>query len=199
MCTEHDLDGLGLEIVSQLVKGAWDLRDLTLYGCEIDAKGFLLLSQGNWPRLNHLTVSGNCLDAEGIALLVKGDWPWLTGINLSFNSPLEAGAIAIAHLSAANWLIEYLTIQGTLFSADMVAALANLQLPYLVSLELKDSGLTAAAVSELARADWPELSYLHLNIGDDELVAVAVLLGLDVDMLKSAGCDGENCISKELF
>ena len=53
-----------------------------------------------------------------------------------------------------------------------------------------ESGLTAAAVSELARADWPRLA--HLNLSHVDLDAVCVLLGLDLEQmqtLKSGACD----------
>ena len=72
----HALDGLGLDIVSQLVKGTWtELESLSLSGCELKAEEFLLLSQGNWPGLTYLDVSGNCLDADGMASLANGNWP----------------------------------------------------------------------------------------------------------------------------
>ena len=96
----------------------------------------------------------------------------------------------ISHLSATNWPLHSLTICDTLVSIDMAAELAGLQLPNLRELDLPDSGLTAAAVSELARADWPSLTYLGL--GHDDLGAVAVLLGVDLDKvqeLRSDACD----------
>lgn len=40
------------------------------------------------------------------------------------------------------------------------------------------SGLTAAAVSELAKANWPSLR--DLSIGHDDLDVLAVLLGFDI-------------------
>ena len=185
----HDLDGLGLEIVSQLVKGTWtDLETLRLCDCDLTAEGFLILSQGDWPCLMFLDISGNCLNAEGMALLAKGNWPLLTSLDLSFDPTMDAGAIA--HLSAANWSLTNLTISDTPFSADMAAELADLQLPNLESLYLMESGLTAAAVSKLARADWPRLTYLNLSHAD--LDAVCVLLGLNlekVQALKSSACD----------
>ena len=187
MSLVRDLDGLGLEIISQLVKGTWtQLVHLSLSDCNLKAEGFLILSQGIWPSLKCLDVSGNCLDAEGMALLAKGNWPLLTFITLSFD-PTTA---AIAHLSAANWRITKLVIKHTPFSADMAAELADLQFPNLSTLVLRGSGLTAAAVSELARADWPSLTTLSLD--HDDLDAMAVLLGLDlekVQKLESDACD----------
>ena len=82
-----------------------------------------------------------------------------------------------------------LVIEDTPVSADMAAQLADLQLPNLETLYLTRSELTAAAVPELARADWPSLSHLHLS--HDDIDAVAVLLRLDLEMvqaLKSYAC-----------
>ena len=47
--------------------------------------------------------------------------------------------------------------------AAMAAELAQLQLSNLISVTLVKTGLTAAALSELARADWPALKMLHFN------------------------------------
>lgn len=122
MSPMHDLDGLGLQIVSQLVHGTWTrLVHLGLAECEIRSEGFLLLSQGKWPCLTFMDVSGNCLDAEGMSLLARGNWPRLATINLSSSPKLDA--VAVAHLSVANWFAQNLTIAGTPFSANMVATL----------------------------------------------------------------------------
>ena len=87
-------------------------------------------------------------------------------------------AVAIAHLSTANWQILTLVIRGTPFSAHMAAELADLRLPNLRVLHVPlGSGLKAAAVSELARADWPSL--VNLRIDHDDLAAVALRLGVD--------------------
>lgn len=186
MSNVHDLDGWGLGVVLQLVKGTWThLAHLSLSWCELKATSFLILSQGNWPRLKFLDVSGNCLDAEGMALLVRGNWPLLRTILLSFD-PTKA-AVAVAHLSAANWLIGDMLISHTPFSADLAAALADLQLPNLSFLHLSGSDLTAAAVSELAQADWPRLKTLSLDLHD--LDAVAVLLGVDEENLQDFKSD----------
>lgn len=188
----HDLHGLGLEIVSQLVNGTWtQLTNLNLCDCDLKAEAFLLLSQGNWPGLACLDVSGNYLDTEGVALLAKGNWPLLRFITLSFDPTMDS--VAIAHLSATNWYIRFLTIKDTRFSVGMAAELSDLQLPNLRTLDLVDSGLTAAAVSKLARADWPSLYYLYLSHDDlADLNAVCVLLGLDLESVqasKSCACD----------
>ena len=188
MSLVHDLDGLGLEVLSQLVKGIWtQLKMLHLSECDLEVKGFLMLSQGNWPCLKFLDITRNRLDAQGIAMLAKGNWPSLTSIILSLDPPVDA--IAIAHLSAANWPIEVLEIEDTSFNTEMAAELADLQLPNLRVLHLMGPGLTAAAVSELARADWPSLR--DISIGHGHLDAVAVLLGFDLTKmqeLKSDGC-----------
>ena len=174
MSLVHDQDGLGLEIISQLVKANFtQLMHLCLSDCNLKAEGFLILSQGNWPGLKSLDVSGNCLDAEGMALLAKGNWPLLTHVTLNFDSTMDA--VAIAHLSAANWQIARLVIKDMPFSADMAAELADLQLPNLRVLHV-GFGLMAAAVSELARSDWPSL--VNLRIDHDDLDAVAPLLGV---------------------
>ena len=176
MCHGEELSCLGLDILSQLVKGTWTcLTHLRLCECELTAEALLLLSQGNWPRLSILDVSGNCLDAEGMALLAKGDWPSLMHLYLSFNPTQNAGAIS--YLQAANWPVEYLTISDTPVSVDMAAELAGLQLPSLKMLRLTNSVMTTAAVSELARAHWPILE--NLSFGHDDLHTVAVLLGID--------------------
>ena len=190
MSDVHNLDGLGNKIVSQLVTGRWThLVRLLLSDCDLQAEEFLLLGQGNWPGLMWLDVSGSSLDAKGMAWLAKGNWPRLFSIKLSVNPTL--GARAIAQLGAANWLKEELVITDTPFSTDMAAALADLQLPKLRELRLKGSGLTAAAVSELARADWPNLRDLSMH--HDDLDAVAVVLG-KVDELKSnTSFDAQYC------
>lgn len=92
----HDLDGLGLEIISQLVKGTWTpLEELNLFaiGCGLNTEAFLLLSQGNWPGLTCLNIIGNSLNAEGLALLVKGNWPLLASIIISFDPTMDAVAL----------------------------------------------------------------------------------------------------------
>ena len=61
----------------------------------------------------------------------------------------------------------------------MAAELADLQLPHMAMLHLMGADLTAVAVSELARADWPSLKLL--SFGHDDLDAVAVLLGVDLE------------------
>ena len=176
----EELHGLGREIASQLVQGTWTtLVDLCLMGCDLRSPEFLLLSQGNWPHLQYLDVSKNCLDAEGMAALAKGKWPLLMSINLGSNPTLDAAAIA--HLSAANWPIAQLKLSHTPVSAVMAAELAHLQLPDLMRLHLNNTGLTAAAVSELARADWPLLRYLSLGLDDVEAVGS---LGLDLDKVQ---------------
>ena len=184
------LDGLGMEIVSQLVKGTWtSLVYLDLMDCDLRAPDFLVLSQGNWPGLKSLDVSHNCLDAEGMASLAKGNWPVLMCFSLGSNPTLDAAAIA--HVSAANWPIRLLDLSHNRVSTDMAAELADLQLPNLMHLYLTNTALTAAAVSELARADWPILKYLTL--GHDDLDAMGGPLGLDLDKLqepKSEGPDG---------
>ena len=164
------------------------METLDLSDCHLRTEGFFILSQGDWPCLLLLDLSGNCLNAEGLALLAKGNWPLLIIIALSFDPTMDGAAIA--HLSAANWPLKSLSISNTPFSADMVAKLADLQLPSLESLYLNESGLTAADVSELARAHWPSLIYLNLSHAD--LDAVCVLLGLNlekVQALKSGACD----------
>ena len=190
----HDLDGLGSEIVSQLVQGTWThLMYLSLSECKLRAQAFLLLSQGNWPSLMYLDASGNCLDAEGMALLAKGNWPLLTHVTLSFDPTMDA--VAMAHLSAANWRIAQLVITRTPFSAGMAAQLADLWLPNLSGLVPKGSRLTAAAVSELAKADWPSLRNLCLD--HDDLNAVAVLLGLDLEKVHKLKSDASEAILQQ--
>ena len=191
MSRVHDLDGLGIEVVSQLVKTTWTkLVHLHLPECDVKAQGFLMLSQGVWPGLKFLDVSRNCLDAEGIALLAKGNRPSLTNINLSFDPTMNA--VAIAHLSAANWPTEELVIEDASFSIDMAAELADLQLPNLMALDLMKSHLTIAAVSELARADWPSLRMLSFGHNDPD--AVAILLGLKLDLKKMQKLKSDACL-----
>ena len=180
----EDLDGLGLEIVSQLVHGAWTgLRSLTLSRCKLKAKGFLILSQGNWPSLTFLSVSGNSLDVEGMASLAKGNWPLLTGINLSFIRTMDAIANrAIAHLSTVNWPIQSLMMLNTPISIDMAAELAALRLPKLRRLFFQNSFVTEAAVAELARANWPRLR--SFSIGHNDLGVMNGVLRLDLEQVE---------------
>lgn len=158
---------------------------LSLSKCGLNAEAFLLLSQGNWPCLACLDVSGSCLDVEGMAFLAKGNWPLLAAIILSFSPTL--GAVAIAHLSAANWPIGALMIEDTPLSVDMAAELADLQLPNLIALYLVRCDLAAAAVSKLASADWPHLT--HLTLDHVGLDALGLLLELDVDTLQELKSD----------
>ena len=181
-----DSNDFGPEVVSQLVQGSWtSLWRLCLARCELKGKDFLLLSQGDWPNLANLDVSGNSLDAEGMALLANGNWPLLANIRLSFSSTLDANVVA--HLSAAEWPIQHLAIPNTPFNADMAANLAHLKYPNLRSLFLVDSALTAAAMSELARADWPSLRMLI--VGHDDLDAMSVLLGFDPEKVQEPKSD----------
>ena len=194
MSNVHDLDGLGLEIVSQLVKGTWtQLIYLNLSECKLKAEAFLPLSHGNWPGLTQLHVSGNCLDAEGMALLAKGNWPMLAYVTLSFDPIMDA--VAIAHLSAVKWRIVHLVIKDTPFSPDMAAELAGFFVPSLTMLHLQGSGLTAAAVPELARADWPSLEDLYID--HDDLDAVAVLLGVDLEKVQKLKSDANDLEASE--
>lgn len=175
----RELDAFGTELVSQLIKGTWtSLQNLSLSGCNLKAHGFWLLSQGNWPCLRSLDISCNCLDAEGMALLAKGNWPRLRTIKLGHNGTLSANGVAC--LSAANWPVEILMMDNMPFNAHMAAELVDLQLS-LTSLYLDGTDLTAAAVTELARADWPGLTFFSLNHND--LNAVCVLLGLDLQKI----------------
>ena len=73
------------------------------------------------------------------------------------------------------------------FSIDMAAELANLKLPELRVLHLMGSSLTAASVSELARADWPCLCILDL--GHNDLDAMAVLFGVGLEKVQRLKCD----------
>ena len=127
-----------------------------------------------------------------MALLAKGNWPLLSDVKLSFSSTLDA--IAIAHLSAASWIVEELKISDTMVTVDTAAELADLQLPNMMWLDLSECSLTAAAVSELARADWPILSYLSIGTTDD---AVAVLLGLDLETVQELKSDP--CVAQTVF
>ena len=172
------LDGLSLEIVSQLVQGPCSgLASLCLSNCELKPEGFYLLSQGNWTWLQFLDVSGNCLDAEGMMWLAQGEWPGLNTLRISFDHMMDA--TAIAHLSMVTWSLRRLFITDMPISADMAAELADLPFPKLRGLYLEGSGLTAAAVSELARADWRTLKVLSICLED--LSALSVLQGFDLE------------------
>ena len=185
-----ELDGLGMEIASQLVQGTWtSLAYLALSGCELRAAECSLLSQGNWPVLWSLNVSNNCLDAEAMAFLVRGNWPLLTRIDLGSNPTLDA--VAIAHLSAANWPVALMILSQTPVSVDMAAELADLQLPTMMRLCLDNTGLTASAVSELARADWPSLTFVSFD--HDNLHAIGMHLGLDLDKVQKLKSDAHVC------
>lgn len=127
-----------------------------------------------------------------MTLLAKGNWPRLRTVVLSFHPTMDA--VAIAHLSAANWRVETLKISDTSFSTDMAAELAD-QLINSRELDLMYSSTTAAAVSELARADWPSLR--HLSLGHNYLDAVAELLGLDLTKMQELKSD--TCRSREVL
>lgn len=96
-------------------------------------------------------------------------------------------------LSAANRPVETLEILDTPFSTDMAAELADLRLPNLTELDLMKSDLTAAAVSKLARADWPSLR--DVSLGHNDLDAVAALLGLD--LMKTQELKPDACLYAE--
>lgn len=150
------LHAMGTAIIAQLSKGNWSsLEDLGLAGCEPGAQGVFLLSQGKWPGLQILDVTFTCLDAEGVALLAKGNWPLLSHVNLS--SKLSLDAVATLHLSAINWSLGCLILSHMPSTAAMAAELAKLALPNLIRLFLDSASLTAVAVSELTKADWPIL------------------------------------------
>lgn len=78
----------------------------------------------------------------------------------------------------------------------MAAELADLQLPNLMELRLSASGLTAAAAFELARADWPSLDYLDFS--HDDLDALVVLLGVDLDKVQALASSYSACDSVEV-
>ena len=130
-------------------------------------------------------VFGRVQHAEGMASLAKGNWPLLNAVDLNCNPTMDA--VAIAHLSAANWPLAILMMLDTPVSANMAIELADLQLPNLVSVFLDIDGLAATAVSELARTDWPSLGYLRFCHND--LCALGVLLGLDSDRVQEAKSD----------
>lgn len=140
---------LGIAIIAQIVNSSWSaLLNLCLRGCGLGVEGVTLLIQGNWPVLKGLHLSKNCLDAEAMSLLVKGDWPSLRKIDLGCNPTLDA--VAIAHLSAAQWRLEVLVLAQVLVTPAMAAELAKLTT--LVTIDLSDTGLIATAMRELARA-----------------------------------------------
>ena len=68
-------------------------------------------------------------------------------------------------------------------STSKTVSISLLDILHLHSLQLTESGLTAAAVSELARGDWPDLFYLEFTHVD--LDAVCVLLGLTLDKVQA--------------
>ena len=112
-------------------------------------------------RAQEIDVSSTCLNADSMALLAKGNWPLLRDFSFSGNPSLEAAALA--HLSTANWPLETLWCSHMPFTTGMAAELAKLQLPNLTTIFLDGTFSTAAAVSELVRADWPMLRHLSLS------------------------------------
>ena len=160
------LPALGTAIIAQLTTGNWSsLEYLYLSDCALTAGDLSLLIEGKWPALRKLDVSQNCLNADSMAVLAKGNWPLLRDISFNSNSTLDA--VALAHLSTANWPLETLWCSYVPFTTGMAAELAKLQLPNLASIFLNGAFLTAAAVSELVRADWPTLRHLSLSHWSD--------------------------------
>ena len=104
-----------------------------------------------------LELTRNRIDAEGMALLAKAKWPILTIFQLSYNPALNAEAMA--HLSAAKWPLRRLELSHMPISAALTAELA--QLSKVTSVTLTSPHI-AAAISELASADWPFFGRLDL-------------------------------------
>lgn len=166
------LPAFSIAIIAQLTKGNWtSLTSLSLGDCGLSAQGVSLLIQGNWPALKTLHLTQNCLDAEAMALLAKGNWPLLSNLQLCYNPILNT--VAIRHLSAATWSLRDLGLSYTPVSAAMAIELAKLQqLCNLTKTCLENTGMTAASMSELSRADWPLLG--HFDISRNDLDAAAL-------------------------
>ena len=192
------LDAVGTAIIAQLAQGKWpSLRYLGLSDCRLGAQGVLPLSQGKWPGLQVLQLSGNCLDAEGMALLANGNWPLLKDIQLNENPALDA--VAVAHLSAANWPLQTLELSCMPFTSAMAAELAKLQLPSLTWISLSSTHFTADAASELAKADWPVLSYLCLNHNNLNAGAILSLYMMHLPALTQLCLKGANIAAEAVY
>ena len=168
-----ELPAAGMAIIAQLVKAdclsSRQLDYLNLSHCGLATQDCLILSQGNWPALRTLELTHNRIDAEGMALLAKAKWPILTTFQLSYNPALNAEAMA--HLSAAKWPLRRLELSHMPISAALTAELAQLHLSKVTSVTLTSPHI-AAAISELASADWPFLRVLDL--GHNALDAAAM-------------------------
>lgn len=149
-----DLPGLCSSILGQLNDGHWlGLHSLTLWEAGLTAADWLMLAHANLPNLTSLSIARNGLDADVMASLAKAKWPLLHSLHLSHEPHLNA--VAIAHLGAASYSVSNLSLSDIPVTAAMAAELA--QLSHLHSISLDATDLTAAAVKELAKANWPKL------------------------------------------
>ena len=192
-----ELLAAGVVIVAQLVKAdclsSRHLEHLNLSNCGLGSHDCLVLIQGNWPALRTLQLIHNRIDADGMALLAKGKWRKLTTFQLSYNPALDAEAMT--HLLAAKWPLECLELSHMPISVALTAELAQLHLSKLTSVALTRTHI-AAAISELAGADWPFLRCLDLCHNDLDAAAMQHLCrirmpSLRILMLSNATITGE--------
>ena len=180
-----ELPAAGVVIVAQLIKAdclsSGHLAHLNLSDCGLGSHDCLVLIQGNWPALKTLQLSHNRIDADGMALLAKGKWRKLTMFRLSYNPALDAEAMT--HLLAAKWPLECLELSHMPISAALTAELAQPHLSNVTSVTLT-SPHTAAAISELASADWPFLGRLDLGHNDLDAAAMQHLCRIRMPSLK---------------
>lgn len=149
-----DLPGLCTSILRQLSEGRWrGLHNLTLCEAGLKAPDWLMLGQGNLPNLVSLSTTKCGLDADAMASLAKANWPWLSSLHLRDEPKLDAAAVA--HLCAASYTIIDMSLSDIPVTAAMAAELGKRYC--LDSISLFGTDLTAAAATEMAKANWPEL------------------------------------------
>lgn len=128
-----------------------------------------ILVSHTWPELRTLILSNGRAKLEHITLLASAQLPALLKLNWH-NSPLPPAAIQ--HLAHVNWQqLTSLDLTTTFGSNQASAAevteaccyLASGYLPQLVTLNVSRNRLSAPAVAELAKGQWPRLQALDLN------------------------------------
>ena len=173
---------LSTAILAQLTKGNWSsLVHLSIRKHQLSAEDFLHLSQSNCRALEHLIIKDPCLDVEGMAMLAKGNWPLLR--KLDIYSSFNLDPVAIVHLSTAKWPLEQLGLSDMPVNTAMAAELAKLRFATLTGMSLRNTGLTAAAVFELTRGEWPNLWFLDFDVNDMDSLALQHLCTMHLTAL----------------
>ena len=128
-----------------------------------------LLVSHTWPGLRTLVLSNGQAKLDHITLLASAQLPALQKLHWH-NSPLLPAAVQ--HLAHMSWQqLTSLNLTATFGSTQASAAeiieaccyLSSADLPQLMILNVSRNRLSAPAVAELAKGQWPRLQALDLN------------------------------------